>query len=173
LFFDYARQHRVKIRVVRIFYTYGPRLNTSDGRVVSNFIVQALCGGDITIYGDGSQTRAFCYVDDLIEGLLAMMAADDDVTGPVNLRNPHEIPVLELAERIIALTGSRSRVVGGPLPVDDPTQRCPGISRARQLLDWEPRVTLEEGLRRTIAYFEGAMMPGSGQALLGTPSAPI
>ncbi|WP_270933776.1 UDP-glucuronic acid decarboxylase family protein [Falsiroseomonas oryzae] len=153
LFFDYARQHRVRIRVVRIFNTYGPRLNASDGRVVSNFIVQALRGDDITIYGDGGQTRAFCYVDDLIDGLMAMMGADDDVTGPVNLGNPHEIPVLELAERILALTGSRSRIIRKPLPVDDPTQRCPEISRARQLLKWEPRIDLDEGLRRTIAYF--------------------
>jgi UDP-glucuronate decarboxylase len=158
LFFDYARQHRVKIRVLRIFNTYGPRLNPSDGRVVSNFIVQALRNGDITIYGDGNQTRAFCYVDDLIEGLVAMMAAEDDVTGPINLGNPHEIPVLKLAEHIIRLVGSRSRIVHLPLPQDDPMQRCPDIARARQLLGWEPRVALEDGLQRTITYFAEMML---------------
>jgi UDP-glucuronate decarboxylase len=159
LFFDYARQHRVKIRVVRIFNTYGPRLHSSDGRVVSNFIVQALRGTDLTIYGDGSQTRAFCYVDDLIDGFVAMMSCDDDVTGPINLGNPHEIPVLTLAERIIALTGSQSRVVCAPLPQDDPMQRCPDITRARRMLSWEPRVALDEGLRRTIAYFKQQEAP--------------
>jgi UDP-glucuronate decarboxylase len=153
LFFDYARKHRVRIRVVRIFNTYGPRLHDSDGRVVSNFILQALRGEDITIYGDGQQTRAFCYVDDLIGGMIAMMNADDDVTGPINLGNPHEISMQTLAQQIIALTGARSRIVNRPLPEDDPTQRCPDITRARQVLGWEPCVPLEEGLRRTIAYF--------------------
>ncbi|WP_456307282.1 UDP-glucuronic acid decarboxylase family protein [Paeniroseomonas aquatica] len=153
LFFDYARKHRVRIRVIRIFNTYGPRLHDSDGRVVSNFILQALRGEDITLYGDGSQTRAFCYVDDLIRGMTAMMRADDDVTGPINLGNPHEISMLTLAQHVIALTGSRSRIVNRPLPQNDPTQRCPDITRARQVLDWAPRVPLEEGLRRTIAYF--------------------
>jgi UDP-glucuronate decarboxylase len=153
LFFDYARQHRVKIRVVRIFNTYGPRLHPSDGRVVSNFIMQALRDENLTIYGDGSQTRAFCYVADLIDGLLAMMAAADDVTGPVNLGNPYEIPIRVLAERIIALTGSCSRIAYAPLPQDDPTQRCPDISRARRMLGWEPMISLDEGLRQTISYF--------------------
>jgi UDP-glucuronate decarboxylase len=153
LFFDYARQHQVKIRVVRIFNTYGPRLHACDGRVVSNFIMQALRNKNLTIFGDGSQTRAFCYVADLIEGLLAMMAAEDDVTGPINLGNPHEIPIRILAERVIALTGSRSRIEYAPLPQDDPTQRCPDISRARRMLGWEPAISLDEGLRRTIAYF--------------------
>ncbi|HTW28506.1 MAG TPA: UDP-glucuronic acid decarboxylase family protein [Acetobacteraceae bacterium] len=154
LFFDYHRQHKVRIKVVRIFNTYGPRMHPQDGRVVSNFIVQALRGEDITVYGDGSQTRAFCYVDDLIEGFVRMMATDDEVTGPVNLGNPHEIPVRELAERIIALTGSRSQLVYRPLPQDDPMQRCPDISRAQALLDWQPRVPLEDGLKQTIVYFD-------------------
>jgi UDP-glucuronate decarboxylase len=153
LFFDYHRQHNLRIRVARIFNTYGPRMHPNDGRVVSNFIVQALKNEPITIYGDGSQTRAFCFVDDLIEGFLRLMAASDDVTGPVNLGNPVEITVRELAERIIAMTGSRSTIESRPLPVDDPVQRCPDISRARNLLDWEPRVPLETGLARTIAYF--------------------
>jgi UDP-glucuronate decarboxylase len=153
LFFDYARQHQVKIRVVRIFNTYGPRLHACDGRVVSNFIMQALRDKSLTVYGNGSQTRAFCYVADLIEGLLAMMAAEDDVTGPINLGNPQEIPIRILAERVIALTGSRSRIECAPLPQDDPTQRCPDISRARRMLGWEPVISLDEGLRRTISYF--------------------
>ena len=157
LFFDYARQHRVKIRVVRIFNTYGPRLHPSDGRVVSNFISQALRGEDLTIYGDGSQTRAFCYVDDLIDGFVAMMEADDDVTGPINLGNPHELPVLTLAEQIVAITGSRSGIVRQPLPQDDPLQRCPDITRAQRILGWSPKVGLEEGLLRTIAYFRNEL----------------
>jgi UDP-glucuronate decarboxylase len=154
LFFDYCRQHQVRVRVVRIFNTFGPRMHPNDGRVVSNFILQALRGEDVTIYGDGSQTRAFCYVDDLIDGLVRMMATDDDVTGPINIGNPVEMPILALAERIISLTGSRSRIVRRPLPQDDPIQRCPDITRARQLLGWEPRVGLDEGLLRTIAYFD-------------------
>ena len=153
LFFDYFRQNRVKIKVVRIFNTYGPRMHPNDGRVVSNFIVQALRGEDITLYGDGSQTRAFCYVDDLVDGLVRMMATDNDVTGPMNIGNPHEIPVRELAERIIGMTGAGSRIVMRPLPEDDPTQRCPDITFARARLGWEPRVKLEDGLDRTIAYF--------------------
>jgi UDP-glucuronate decarboxylase len=154
LFFDYFRQHRLRIKVVRIFNTYGPRMHPNDGRVVSNFIVQALRGEDITLYGDGMQTRAFCFVDDLIEGFLRLMATGDEVTGPVNLGNPHEIPVRELAERIIALTGAPSRIVHRPLPQDDPLQRCPDITLARKLLGgWQPAVPLEDGLRRTIAYF--------------------
>jgi len=157
LFFDYARQHRVAIRVVRIFNTYGPRLHPSDGRVVSNFILQALQGQDITIYGDGRQTRSFCYVDDLIDGFVAMMNADDDVTGPINLGNPHEVTIRELAERIIALTRSRSKLIARPLPQDDPMQRCPDITRAERLLGWRPSVPLEEGLRRTVAHFADAL----------------
>jgi UDP-glucuronate decarboxylase len=154
LFFDYHRQHKLRIRVARIFNTYGPRMHPNDGRVVSNFIVQALKGEPLTVYGDGAQTRAFCYVDDLIEGFLRLMAAPDDVTGPINLGNPVETTVGELAERIIAYTGSRSSIVRKPLPVDDPVQRCPDISRARDLLEWEPRVPLETGLERTVAYFD-------------------
>jgi len=157
LFFDYLRQHKLAIKVVRIFNTYGPRMHPNDGRVVSNFIVQALRGEDITLFGDGGQTRAFCYVDDLIEGFVRMMASGDDITGPINLGNPHEIPVRELAERIIALTGARSNIVHHPLPEDDPLQRCPDISRARDVLGWQPGVTLDEGLTRTIAYFENLL----------------
>ena len=154
LFFDYHRQHKLRIRVARIFNTYGPRMHPNDGRVVSNFIVQALKGESITIYGNGEQTRAFCYVDDLIEGFVRLMAAADDVTGPINLGNPVETTVGELAQAIIGLTGSRSKIERRPLPVDDPTQRCPDISRARSILGWEPRVALETGLKQTIAYFD-------------------
>lgn len=154
LFFDYHRQHKVAIKVARIFNTYGPRMHPDDGRVVSNFIVQALRGQDITLYGDGMQTRAFCYVDDLIDGLVRLMRSPEEVTGPINLGNPHEIPVRELATRIIAITGARSKLVHRPLPADDPMQRCPDISRAREVLGWQPRVELEQGLRRTIAYFD-------------------
>jgi UDP-glucuronate decarboxylase len=154
LFFDYRRQHRVRIKVVRIFNTYGPRMHPNDGRVVSNFIVQALRGEDITLFGDGSQTRAFCYVSDMVDGFIRMMATDEDVTGPMNLGNPHEIPVRALAERVIALTGSRSAIVHRPLPEDDPLQRCPDIARARQVLGWEPTVQLDQGLQHTIAYFD-------------------
>jgi UDP-glucuronate decarboxylase len=154
LFFDYYRQHNLRIRVARIFNTYGPRMHPNDGRVVSNFIVQALKGEPITIYGDGTQTRAFCFVDDLVEGFLRLMAADDAVTGPVNLGNPVETPVKELAQLVIDLTGSRSRLIHKPLPVDDPIQRCPDIALARQALGWQPRIALKPGLERTIAYFE-------------------
>ncbi len=154
LFFDYWRQHRLRIKVVRIFNTYGPRMHPNDGRVVSNFIVQALRGADITIYGDGSQTRSFCYVDDLVEGLLRMMQTDDEVTGPVNLGNPTEFSMRELAEVVIRLTGSNSRLVFRPLPSDDPRQRQPDIALARALLHgWAPTVALEDGLMRTIEYF--------------------
>jgi UDP-glucuronate decarboxylase len=153
LFFDYHRQHKLRIRVARIFNTYGPRMHPNDGRVVSNFIVQALKGEPITIYGNGEQTRAFCFVDDLIEGFLRLMAASDDVTGPVNLGNPVETTVRQLAETIIKMTGSRSQITSLPLPVDDPVQRCPDISRARNLLEWEPRVPLATGLERTIEFF--------------------
>jgi UDP-glucuronate decarboxylase len=154
LFFDYFRQHRVKIKVARIFNTYGPRMHPNDGRVVSNFVVQALRGEDITLYGDGSQTRAFCYVDDLIDGLVRLMATGDDITGPINIGNPHEIPVRELAERIIRMTGSAARIVTRPLPEDDPTQRCPDIGMARRLLDWQPGVLLDDGLQWTVRYFQ-------------------
>jgi UDP-glucuronate decarboxylase len=154
LFFDYNRQHKLRIKVARIFNTYGPRMHPNDGRVVSNFIVQALKGEDITVYGDGLQTRAFCYVEDLIDGVVRMMASPDDVTGPINLGNPHEIPVRELAERVIDLIGARSQIVHRPLPQDDPLQRCPDIARAQQMLGWRPRVGLDEGLRETITYFD-------------------
>ena len=147
----------MQIKVARIFNTYGPRMHPNDGRVVSNFIVQALRGQDITLYGEGLQTRAFCYVDDLIEGLLRLMASPPEVTGPINLGNPHEITVRELAERIVTLTGSRSRLVHRPLPADDPVQRCPDISRAQALLDWQPRVALDDGLRHAIAYFDALL----------------
>jgi UDP-glucuronate decarboxylase len=161
LFFDYYRQHRLRIRVARIFNTYGPRMHPDDGRVVSNFIVQALKSEPITLYGDGSQTRAFCYVDDLIEGFVRLMAAGDDITGPVNLGNPVEISVADLAEIIIALTGSRSTLVCRPLPVDDPVQRCPDISQARAVLGWEPRTELRDGLTRTIDYFDRLLAEGA------------
>ena len=155
LFFDYHRQHQLKIKVARIFNTYGPRMYPNDGRVVSNFIVQALQGEDLTVYGSGQQTRSFCYVDDLIEGLVRLMNSPDDVTGPVNLGKPNEFTILELAERVIKLTGSRSKIVFQTLPYDDPHQRRPDISLAKEKLDWEPKVSLEEGLKKTIAYFKG------------------
>jgi UDP-glucuronate decarboxylase len=154
LFFDYYRQHKIDIKVVRIFNTFGPNMNPHDGRVVSNFIMQALQNEDITIYGNGEQTRAFCYVTDLIRGLIAMMESND-LTGPVNLGNPVETTVLALAEKIITMIGSKSRIVFRPLPQDDPVQRCPDISIARQALGWEPSVALEDGLRQTIDYFAG------------------
>ena len=153
LFFDYHRQHGLDIKVVRIFNTYGPRMHPNDGRVVSNFIVQALKGGDITIYGDGMQTRSFCYVDDLIEAMIRMMNTERDFPGPINLGNPAEFTMLELAEKIIELTKSRSRLRHNPLPLDDPRQRQPDISLARDKLGWEPKVNLEDGLKETIAYF--------------------
>ncbi len=153
LFFDYWKQHRVPIKVVRIFNTYGPRMHPDDGRVVSNFILQALRGDDITIYGDGQQTRSFCYVDDLVEGLIRMMATDETVTGPINLGNPAEFTILELAEMIVRLTGSTSKIVHCQLPRDDPRRRRPDISLAKEMLDWEPTVALETGLQKTIAFF--------------------
>ncbi len=162
LFFDYHRQHHLRIKVARIFNTYGPRMHPNDGRVVSNFIVQALRGEPITLFGDGSQTRAFCFVDDLVEGFVRLMGTGDAVTGPVNLGNPHEIEVRELAERIIRLTGSRSAIVFRPLPQDDPTQRCPDIALARRLLGWEPAVALDDGLGRTIRYFEALLREAKG-----------
>lgn len=154
LFMDYHRQNGVRIKIIRIFNTYGPRMNPNDGRVVSNFIVQALKGEDITIYGDGTQTRSFQYVDDLIEVMIRMMATRDDFIGPVNTGNPGEFTMLELAQKIIELTGSRSKIVYRPLPGDDPKQRKPDITLAKEKLDWEPKIRLEEGLKRTIAYFE-------------------
>ena len=170
LFFDYHRQHHLKIKVVRIFNTYGPRMHPNDGRVVSSFIMQALQGEDITLFGDGMQTRAFCYVDDLVDGFIRMMATADEVTGPINLGNPHEIPVRELAERILTLTGSKSRLVFRKLPQDDPMQRCPDIAKARALLGWTPSVELNDGLRRTITYFDRLLSthakPG-GLSMLG------
>lgn len=153
LFFDYHRQHNIDIKVIRIFNTYGPRMDANDGRVVSNFIVQALKGEDITIYGDGKQTRSFCYVDDLIEGMIRMMNCKD-FTGPVNLGNPGEFSMLELAQKVLELTGSDSKLVYMPLPGDDPTQRKPVIDLAKEKLDWEPTIALEEGLKKTIAYFK-------------------
>jgi len=153
LFFDYWRQHQLQIKVVRIFNTYGPRMHPNDGRVVSNFIVQALKGEDITMFGDGSQTRSFCYVDDLIEVMLRMMDSPATFIGPVNIGNPGEFTMLELAEMVLRLTGSRSKISFKPLPSDDPKQRRPDISLAKQALDWEPKVSLEEGLVKTIAYF--------------------
>ena len=154
LFFDYHRQHKLSIKVARIFNTYGPRMHPNDGRVVSNLVVQALRNEDITIYGDGSQTRAFCYVDDLIDGFLRLMETDPAVTGPINLGNPGEFSIRELADLVIELTGSRSRVVARPLPPDDPRQRRPDIAQAKAVLDWEPTVSLREGLMRTIGYFD-------------------
>jgi UDP-glucuronate decarboxylase len=163
LFFDYWRQHRLRIKVARIFNTYGPRMHPNDGRVVSNFIVQALLGRDITIYGDGAQTRSFCYVDDLIDGLVRLMKSGDDVAGPINIGNPDEYSMLQLASTVIDLTGSRSRIVHRPLPEDDPRQRQPDISRANDLLGWRPRTPLKDGLALTIAYFETLLRQESMQ----------
>ncbi len=153
LFFDYHRQHRLEIKVVRIFNTYGPRMHPNDGRVVSNFIVQALKGEDITIYGDGQQTRSFCYVDDMIEGFVRMMHSPADFTGPVNLGNPGEFTMLELAEKVLKIVGGKSKLSFHPLPVDDPKQRQPDIRLAKEKLGWEPKVCLEDGLKETVAYF--------------------
>ena len=153
LFFDYYRQHNLRIKVARIFNTYGPKMLPDDGRVVSNFIVQALRGEDITIYGDGKQTRSFCHVDDLINGIVKLMASDDEITGPVNLGNPNEFTMLELATTVIELTGSSSTLTYGPLPSDDPAQRKPDISYAQQMLDWKPKIQLIEGVEGTIDYF--------------------
>jgi UDP-glucuronate decarboxylase len=161
LFFDYHRQHKLAIKIARIFNTYGPRMHPNDGRVVSNFVVQALKGEPITIYGSGSQTRSFCYVDDLVDGFIRLMNSGDDVTGPVNLGNPGEFTILELAEKVLDLTGSRSKILFHPLPSDDPRQRQPDISLAKNLLNWKPHVSLNEGLPRTIEYFD---------RLLGSPT---
>lgn len=154
LFFDYWRQHQLQIKVARIFNTYGPRMHPNDGRVVSNFIVQALQGDDITLYGDGSQTRSFCYVDDLVEAFVRIMATDDDFVGPVNIGNPGEFTILQLAEKVIEFIGSTSKIVNKPLPMDDPTRRRPDITLAQEKLGWEPKVELDEGLRLTIDYFD-------------------
>ncbi len=154
LFFDYHRQHGVKIKVVRIFNTYGPRMHPHDGRVVSNFIMQALQNKDITIYGDGSQTRSFCYADDLIDGFVRLMNSPDEITGPINIGNPGEFTIKELAEHVIRLTNSNSKLVSLPLPSDDPKQRRPDITKANEILGWEPKIHLEEGLKKTIEYFD-------------------
>lgn len=161
LFFDYHRQHRLRIKVARIFNTYGPRMHPNDGRVVSNFVVQALQGKPITVFGTGTQTRSFCYVDDLIDGLCRLMDTGDEITGPVNLGNPIEVTVRDLAERVLTLTGSRSPLVFKPLPSDDPVQRCPDIGYARAQLAWEPRTALDDGLKATIAHFD-ALLRRSG-----------
>jgi UDP-glucuronate decarboxylase len=157
LMMDYHRQNAVKVKIVRIFNTYGPRMAVNDGRVVSNFIVQALTHQDITVYGDGSQTRSFCYVDDMIDGVIRMMDTPDDFLGPVNLGNPREFTILELAERLIRLTGSRAKIIFRPLPQDDPVQRKPDIRLARETLGWQPKIPLEEGIEKTIAYFRAAI----------------
>ncbi len=157
LFFDYHRQHGLQIKVARIFNTYGPRMMPDDGRVVSNFIVQALHGEDITIYGDGSQTRSFCYIDDMVAGLIRLMESSGDETGPVNLGNPVETPIRDLAGQITTLVGGGASVVHQPLPADDPLQRCPDITRARKLLEWEPTVALGDGLAKTVAYFRDVL----------------
>jgi len=154
LFFDYWRQHNLRIKVIRIFNTYGPRMHPNDGRVVSNFIVQALQGKDITLYGDGQQTRSFCYVDDLVDGMVAMMGTNEHVTGPINVGNPGEVTMRELAELTLKLTGSRSRLTFLPLPQDDPRRRQPDITAAREILGWKPKIDLEDGLKETVAYFK-------------------
>jgi UDP-glucuronate decarboxylase len=166
LFFDYWRQHRLRIKVARIFNTYGPNMHPNDGRVVSNFVVQALLGRDITVYGDGQQTRSFCYVDDLIDGLVRLMASADGVTGPINIGNPQEHSMLQLALMVIDLTGSRSRVAHRPLPQDDPRQRRPDISKANELLSWSPKTPVRDGLIKTIGYFEELLRDQGTRGLL-------
>ena len=161
LFFDYWRQHHLRIKVVRIFNTYGPRMLPHDGRVVSNFVMQALTGEDITIYGEGNQTRSFCYVDDLIEAMIRVMATPDDFTGPINIGNPTEFTIRQLAEEVISLTGSKSRLIFKPLPVDDPKQRQPDISLAKKTIDWSPSVELKSGLEKTISYFRAQLQSGA------------
>jgi UDP-glucuronate decarboxylase len=167
LFFDYRRQHRLPIKVARIFNTYGPGMHPNDGRVVSNFIIQALRNQDITVYGSGEQTRSFCYVDDLVDGLMRLMETPEEVTGPVNLGNPVEFTIRQLAESVIALTGSSSKIVNRPLPEDDPKQRQPDIGLAQELLKWTPRVQLQEGLRKTIEYFEELLSSDHADAARG------
>ncbi len=169
LFFDYRRQHDLRIKVVRIFNCYGPRMSLNDGRVVSNFVTQALQGHPITIYGDGSQTRSFCYVSDMIDGFVRLMNSPDEVTGPINIGNPHEMTVKDLAEMIIGLTGSKSELVFKPLPSDDPVQRRPDITKARTILGWEPKVPVEQGLKEVIAYFASVLDGTAPQA--GAPVA--
>ena len=164
LFFDYHRQNRVRIKVARIFNTYGPRMHVNDGRVVSNFIVQALGGQPLTVYGNGQQTRSFCYVTDMIDAIRRLMATPDDITGPMNLGNPVEVTILEIAEQIIALTNSRSKLIFHPSPIDDPVQRCPDITFAKQTLGWQPQVGLEDGLTQTIAYFD-KLLAGANDGL--------
>ena len=164
LFFDYRRQHGMEIKVARIFNTYGPRMHINDGRVVSNFIIQALKGEPITVFGDGSQSRSFCYVDDLITGLINLMSTPYEITGPINLGNPNEITILEIAEKVIDLTNSTSEIHFEPLPEDDPRRRQPDINLAKKILDWKPRVPLEEGLKKTIEYFEGLLQLSSSPA---------
>ncbi|WP_376692051.1 UDP-glucuronic acid decarboxylase family protein [Wenzhouxiangella sp. EGI_FJ10409] len=166
LFFDYHREHGLAIKVARVFNTYGPRMHPNDGRVVSNFIMQALQGQDITIYGEGNQTRSFCYVDDLIDGFVNFMATPDEVTGPINLGNPTEITIRQLAETVIDLTGSKSQLIHAPLPADDPVRRCPDITRARDKLGWEPTTDLKTGLNRTIEYFEKLLADANAQATI-------
>ncbi len=161
LFFDYWRQHGLRIKVVRIFNTYGPRMLPHDGRVVSNFIMQALTGEEITIYGDGNQTRSFCYVDDLVEAMIRMMATPDDFTGPINIGNPAEFTIRQLAEAVIGLTGSKSRLISRPLPVDDPKQRQPDISLAKKALNWSPSIELNRGLEKTVSYFRTQLQSGA------------
>jgi UDP-glucuronate decarboxylase len=157
LFFDYWRQHQLPIKVARIFNTYGPRMQPGDGRVVSSFIVQALKGEPITVFGDGGQTRSFCYVDDLVEGITRLMLTEEDCTGPINLGNSSEFTILELAEKVISFTGSRSKLINRPLPQDDPRQRQPDLAKAKALLGWEPKVALADGLKETIAYFKRSL----------------
>jgi UDP-glucuronate decarboxylase len=168
LFFDYKRQHKLRIKVARIFNTYGPRLHPNDGRVVSNFVIQALLGRDITLYGEGLQTRSFCYVDDLVEGLIGLMDSGDGVFGPINLGNPEEFTIRQLAELVIALTNSRSKIVNRPMPQDDPRQRKPDISRAQNVLNWAPRTPLREGLKRTISYFDRMLSEQNVESRLTT-----
>jgi UDP-glucuronate decarboxylase len=169
LFFDYRRQHNIRVKVARIFNTYGPRMHPNDGRVVSSFIVHALSNSDITIFGSGQQTRSFCYVDDLIDGIVRLMASEAKVTGPLNLGNPVEFTILGLAQQVIKLTGSRSRIVHRPLPQDDPRQRSPNILTAEKLLGWSPKIQLEEGLRLTIEYFESVLLSQRMQDVVAKP----
>jgi UDP-glucuronate decarboxylase len=172
LFFDYRRQHNLKIKVLRIFNTYGPRMQPNDGRVVSNFIIQALNNDPITIYGDGQQTRSFCFVDDLVGGMIRLMNTADNVTGPVNCGNPNEFTIRELAEKVIAMTGSSSRIIHQALPQDDPRQRRPDISQAQELLDWRPTVMLTEGLQRTITYFDNLLSAQNAPSLAEADPSP-
>ncbi len=173
LFFDYHRQHRLRIKVARIFNTYGPRMHPNDGRVVSNFIMQALQGLPITVYGTGGQSRSFCFVDDMVEALVRLMESGDDVTGPINLGNPHEVTMLQLAQRIIELTGSRSTIEYRPAPPDDPSRRCPDISLAREHLGWQPSTALDMGLRRTIEYFDRLLAQMEGREPVTRPKAQV